>query len=257
MYSKIETGLSRGFLNTLLKSMPQPYCLIGGWSVFLLVNDAFNRATGKTYLGSKDIDLGFQLDPNWKENQFNNSPFRNAIIKIQELGFEAESFRFVRRFHASNGRALTEEEGRHLPLYEIFNLYIDILVDSKDPERFKAAKFSVLDEPLLSRLFAGGEQVAKRLDGLNVVVPHPQLQMEMKYRSFPNRTQDDKKTKDLIDLCALVLYSGLKPPVIRDMDAKARYKGALEATSEPEWTNVSTALDITVQQAKRAARVIQ
>ena len=78
-----------------------------------------------------------------------------AIAKIQSMGFEPESFRFVKRYHRSEKRELTPQEKRRLPKYETFDLYVDFLVDSDDPKRFKVAGFSVMDEPLLARVFSG------------------------------------------------------------------------------------------------------
>jgi hypothetical protein len=260
MYSKIEIDLSRSYLRTLQGSIPQPNCLVGGWSVYLIVNDAFQRDTGRQYLSSKDIDLGFHFDPEWDQKQFNNSPFGMAIIKMQQLGFESESFRFVKRFHASDGHELTAEESRRLQSYDIFPLYVDVLVDSASRKRFRMAKFKVAEELLLTRVFTGKEFLTRKLEGMNVMIPHPQLQMEMKIRSFPHRTTDDKKTKDLIDLCALILYTRFKPTILKNKSKGVRaltsYKRAVKKTKEEEWTIVSTTLDITVNEAKRVANLV-
>jgi hypothetical protein len=53
--------------------------------------------------------------------------------------------------------------------------------------------------------------------GLNVVLPDHSLLLEMKINSFPGRTQDDKKTKDLADICALLLYSDTTSFVLRSL----------------------------------------
>jgi len=212
-------------------------------------------------LGSKDIDIGFHFDPSWDEKKFDKSPFGMAIIKIQELGFESESFRFVKRFRASDGDELTAEESRRLQSYDIFPLYVDVLVDSASKKRFRMAKFKVAEELLLIRVFAGKEFLTRKLEGSNVMIPHPQLQMEMKIRSFPQRTTDGKRTKDLIDLCALILYSRFKPPILNDKSKGVRalssYNRAVKKIKDEEWTTVSTALDITVNEAKRVANLVR
>jgi hypothetical protein len=38
-------------------------CLLGGWAVFLNVDEDFLRTTGRSYVGSRDIDIGFGLKP--------------------------------------------------------------------------------------------------------------------------------------------------------------------------------------------------
>jgi hypothetical protein len=85
--------------------------------------------------------------------------------------------------------------------------------------------------------------------------------MEMKIRSFPRRTTDDKRTKDLIDLCALILFTSFKPIILEDKGKGVRalisYQRAVKRTKNDEWTTVSTALNITVSEAKRVANLVR
>lgn len=239
-------------------AIPPPFCLMGGWSVYLTVNESFKRATGRDYLGSRDIDLGFHFNPRWKRKEFKNSPLGIALTKIKAMGFEEESFRFVKRYHRLEGRELTYDESQRLPQYDIFNLYIDILVDSKDPIRFKLAGFKILDEPLLARVFAGKEYLKTELYKVDVLIPTPEILIKMKIKSFPDRTQDDKKTKDLTNICALLLYSSYSPigQTIQGKRIRQRYKKALTETTKEEWEHVVTALDINISTAKRIARLM-
>jgi hypothetical protein len=113
LYEDSETEFSRRYLKEILGALPQPFCLLGGWAVYLTLNDSFKKATGREYPGSRDIDLGFHLDPQWKRKEFKASSFGMAVAKIQSMGFESESFRFVKRYHRSEKRELTpagEEE---------------------------------------------------------------------------------------------------------------------------------------------------
>ena len=59
MYS--ETDFSRNYLREILNGISQPPCLMGGLSVYYVVNDRFREVTGRDYLGSRDIDLGFHI----------------------------------------------------------------------------------------------------------------------------------------------------------------------------------------------------
>lgn len=256
MYQDSETEFSRRYLKEILGALPQPFCLVGGWAVYLTLNDAFKKATGREYPGSRDIDLGFHLDPQWKPKEFKASSFGKAIAKIESMGFQPESFRFVRRYHRSEKRELTPEEERRLPKYETFDLYVDFLVDSDDPKRFKVAGFKVMDEPLLARVFSGSERVTAKMEGISISMPLPQLLMEIKAGSLPQRTPDDKRIKDLIDICGLLLYSGVKPPVLPKASLK-KYVLAITSTKSEEWNRVAIALDITAAMAKRTARLIR
>lgn len=255
MYRDAETEFSRNYLREILGSLPKPFCLMGGWSVYLILNEKFQAATGREYPGSKDIDLGFHLDPAWTPKEFKASSMGRAIAKIESMGFEPRSFRFVKQYHLSEKRELTGEEKRRLPQYEIFNLYVDMLVDSEDPRRLQVAGFDVLDEPLLARVFSGTDSVTTELEGVSVVMPAPRLLMEMKAKSFPGRTADDKRTKDLIDMCGLLLYSGFKPSFGSGRNTTKNYERAIEKTKEDEWDRVAESLDITSAVAKRTARL--
>jgi len=91
-------------------------------------------------------------------------------------------------------------------------------------------------------------------------MPAPRLLMEMKIRSLPGRTQDDKRTKDLIDLCGLLLYSGVRPPPLsRSRDGSRLledYERAVKKTKSEEWDRVAASLEVTASAARRAARMI-
>lgn len=255
MYPPIEIDISTRYLKEILKAIPLPFCLMGGWSVFFTVNESFKQATGRDYLGSKDIDLGFHFDPSWNRIEFEKSPFSNALTIIKAMGFEEESFRFYKSFN-QDGRELTSEESHRLPQYDIFNLYIDVLVDSKDPKRFKLAGFKVLDEPLLSRVFNGKEYSKIELYEANILMPLPELLLEMKIKSFPDRTKDDKKTKDLADICALLLFS-VKKFLPIDETLRFKYIEALTKTLEEDWKYIATMLDISIPMARRIAGMIR
>jgi hypothetical protein len=257
MYRDAETDFSRSFLKEILGSLQQPFCLIGGWSVYLTLNERFQQTTGREYPGSKDIDLGFHLEPKWTPKEFEESPMGKAIPKIESMGFVPDSFRFVKQYHLTERRELTAEESKRLPQFEIFNLYIDLLVDSQDPKRFNVAGFNVLEEPLLERVFSGSDSVTINIEGVGVVMPAPRLLMEMKVKSFPGRTADDKRTKDLIDLCGLLLYSGFKPPSLIRTNLLENYEQAIDKTKDEEWGRVAASLDITTAVARRTARLIR
>ena len=256
LYSVTETDLSRANLKTILGSIPQPYCLTGGWSVFLIVNEGFHKTKGHPYQYSKDIDLGFHFDPNWNSKDYDSSPFGKAVAKIHEMGFKLQGPHFIKRYSAKDGHELTPEEERRLPSIEISPLVIDLLVDSADRKRIKMAKFPVIEELLLTKVFTGEEYQTRKFEGLDVRTPIPSLQMEMKIKSFPERTADDKKTKDLTDLIALRLYSGGQPPSMGedgDSATLSHYKQKLKEVTDKEWDTVSRQLDMTTKEARRIA----
>ena len=95
LYTDPQISTSSKFLEMIVKGLSEPPCLLGGWAVYLHLNDKFNASKGRPYLGSKDIDLGFHLDPNWSKEEYEKSDLWKAIGEIESLGFEPVSFRFV------------------------------------------------------------------------------------------------------------------------------------------------------------------
>ena len=59
MYQEFETRTSYNYLQKVISVLQEPVCILGGWAVFLQVNKNFQKAQGRPYLGSRDIDLGF------------------------------------------------------------------------------------------------------------------------------------------------------------------------------------------------------
>ena len=59
MYAQNEVEISRMHLEEVISSIDEPIVVLGGWAVYFLVNGAYRETTGREYIGSRDIDLGF------------------------------------------------------------------------------------------------------------------------------------------------------------------------------------------------------
>ena len=79
MYDADERVTAEEALLTLLKVLPDTMVLLGGWAVYHLVNASYTREHGIPYLGSRDIDVGFHVDPSWTDDELRSSPFAKAI----------------------------------------------------------------------------------------------------------------------------------------------------------------------------------
>ena len=73
LYSKFETETSYKYLQQILNILDEPICLLGGWAVYLTVNDNFQKDKGRNYLGSIDIDVGFHINKNLDKAQLKNT----------------------------------------------------------------------------------------------------------------------------------------------------------------------------------------
>lgn len=195
------------------------------------------------------------MDPNWSEEEYKQSDLRKTIDGIVSMGFEPVSFRFVKHF-SEDGRELTTEKARKLPKYEMFDMYIDLLVDTDDDRRNKLVGFSIAEELLLKEIFTGKRNTMVNYKSTNVIVPEVSLLLEMKITSFPNRTKDDKRTKDLADICALLLYSNSKLPTLDEVK-KNKFEKALSILPEEEWDRIASILDEEKRDLKRVVTRIE
>ena len=155
MYQPTETQTSQQQLQAIFKQLKGDACLLGGWAVHYLVNENYQKATGRTYIGSRDIDLGFHINKQWNKQQLQNSEFATAIKTIENMGFQSVSFRLVKDFNIDTGKELTPTESAKLPMHQIFQMYIDPIVDYIHPEIKNLLGFTPIDEPLLSYVFQG------------------------------------------------------------------------------------------------------
>jgi len=201
MYGDVETEASRRYLEIITERLDVEFCLIGGWAVHHLVQERYGRLTRRDYLGSRDIDLGFPI------------PEGVSVLKtllIDDLGFSTRSFRYVKQLHYETGEELSDEAARRLPLPMIFPLYVDVMLPSSGERVRGRLGFVPPDEPLLELVFKDGSRTTSTdIGARRVKVPTPDVLMAMKFNSVVNRFEDHKRVKDLCDLTALALYSGV------------------------------------------------
>ena len=124
MYAPPEVKTSEEQIARILKQFKGSPCLIGGWATYYIVNKNFEKANGRRYIGSRDIDIGFHINKDWNEEQLEKSKFATAIRMIENDGFRSVSFRLVKDFEIDTLKELTPEESAKLPLYQIFQLWI-------------------------------------------------------------------------------------------------------------------------------------
>ncbi|MGQ9552394.1 MAG: hypothetical protein ACUVUE_08215 [Candidatus Bathycorpusculaceae bacterium] len=148
-----EVRTSEKQLEKIFKQLKEPTCLPGGWATYHIVNKNFEKTNGRKYAGSRGIDIGFHIDKHWNEEQLTKSEFIVAIKTIENMGFRSVSFRLIKDFNLDTGKELTPEESAKLPLYQIFQLYIDPVVDYTHPKIKSLLDFVPIDEPLLSSVF--------------------------------------------------------------------------------------------------------
>jgi hypothetical protein len=206
MYVDMEMKVSGKYLAGVLGSIEEPIVVLGGWAVRFLVNDRYRENTGRDYLGSRDIDLGFHMG-----SDLEDSAFAKAMRKLEiDLGFKNQSFRFYKETHSETGKDLSPEEAKKLPPYMIFPMYVDLIVDTIPPGFKDKFGFSPIDEPLIAPIFAEKDcRIVREEFGKTLWLPTAELMIAMKMKSHPTRDKEHKRIKDVCDISALLLFGAL------------------------------------------------
>ena len=210
LYEPNEIQISEKHLEKVFKQIRGDVCLIGGWATYHIVNENFEKATGRKYIGSRDIDIGFHIDKGWSEEQLKKSDFSATINLIKDMDFWPISFRLAKDFELETGRELTPKEAAKLPLHQIFQLYVDPVVDYIHPKIKQLLGFIPIDEPLLSLVFSDRLSIKANLFSRSVLLPRPHVLLAMKLNSVINRDKKHKKIKDISDIFALLWFSDVK-----------------------------------------------
>ena len=209
MYEPHEIEISYKYLKTVVSRLEEPICLIGGWAVYHHVNKNFKKRTGRNYIGSRDIDLGFHFEKDWNENDLRESTFAISLRIIEEeLGFAPVGFRYLKEFHIETEKELSEDEVRITPQHFVFPLFIDPVVDIIHPKFHEVFKFNPVDEPLLEMVFLDkANRMTEKSFGKNLWIPEPHVLLATKLNSVIGRDKEHKRLKDIADIFALLWFS--------------------------------------------------
>jgi len=113
MYKEFETKTSYKYLKEVIHNLKEPICIIGGWAVFFHVNSKFEKAQGRPYLGSRDIDLGFHMNNDMKDSTL----AQTITILKDKLNFKPLSFRFMKEIHTETEQEIKEGDQCHHTLF--------------------------------------------------------------------------------------------------------------------------------------------
>jgi hypothetical protein len=255
LYEPIEIEVSAKYLEKVFSEIKGDVCLIGGWATFHTVNKNFENINARKYIGSRDIDIGFHIDKGWSKEQLKRSEFSATIGLIEDMGFRPVSFRFVKDFDFETGRELTAKESARLPLFQIFQLYVDPVVDYIHPKIKHVLGFVPLDEPLLSLVFADDLYTTTKLFGVSVLLPKPHVLLAMKLNSVINREKEHKRIKDIADIYALMWFSDMKITEIKanllSIYPEEKARKTVRSFTPKEIAQVSTAIGITAREISR------
>lgn len=208
LYDPLETDSSWASLEGLASVLPKPVVLLGGWAVFLTVNESYKAEAGRDYLGSKDVDLGFHIDPNWSLEELNASNYAKALKAIEALGYHpAGTSRYHKIIHMDSKEILSEQAATKVPMHDLFYLYLDPIVDVIHPKHDQIFAIKPIDEPLLAKPFTAGIFQKIKVGSSDLMIPDTSTLLATKLASFPNRDKEHKRIKDACDIYALLWHS--------------------------------------------------
>src|SRR3989338_9415152 len=198
MYKDTETEISYKYLKIVISELKEPICILGGWAVFFIVNENYQKQMARIYIGSRDIDIGFNSVSSFKHA---------ASILENRLNFKFVSFRYYKNVHAETGKDLSDEEVKPMPRHMYFQIYVDPIMPYVNSKLKSAIGFTPIDEPLLKYAFED-EKYAKAF-GRKLLLPAPEILLATKICSIILRDKVHKRYKDICDITALCLFAGV------------------------------------------------
>jgi hypothetical protein len=252
MYREFETKTSYKYLKEVINNLREPICILGGWAVFFHVNKRFERAQGRPYIGSRDIDLGFNIGSDLKQSTL----MLTIRTLTEKLKFKPLSFRLVKEIHTETEEEI--KEGQIVPMHFIFPMYVDLIVDSIPKDFKKVFGFNPIDEPLLKSVFERKEFIILTEFDKKLLLPKPELLLAMKINSLPNRDKQHKKVKDICDIFALAWYTNLRLDEINlaQFVPKSSLKKCKKILTKEDYSKASTQISHTTEEVIRVFDIL-
>lgn len=98
LYEPNEIKTSERQLEKIFKQLPSSICLLGGWATYHIVNKNFEKANGRKYIGSRDIDIGFHINKKMDRETTGRIKVRNCNKNYRKHGLQMHKFQISKRF---------------------------------------------------------------------------------------------------------------------------------------------------------------
>ncbi|OGJ17908.1 hypothetical protein A3K73_02780 [Candidatus Pacearchaeota archaeon RBG_13_36_9] len=188
MYDPVETDISQDYLYKLTEKLAGiKFAVIGGWGVYFHVSREYQRAFGREYLKSRDIDV------------FVNAKDEEKFLEIvKKLGFEESAyyFRYELIYDREEKKIVPQEEAKKRHIFNLIYIFLDVFSNKKT-------------EKLGAWVLEGLKKAKIETIGKYPVLDVNSL-LNLKVTSFFEREKLDKELKDACDIYALLVYSGKK-----------------------------------------------
>lgn len=254
LYEDFETEISKKNLATVFSKVSKPFCLLGGWAVYLTVNKNYKKIHGRDYHGSRDIDLGFHFSGNESSDELINSAFNQSIVALKKIGFKSVGFRLIQQYHRDTREIISPERAKNMRLHDIFELYVDLIVDHIPNNIRDVLGIIPADEILLESVFTNGDYVYVEEFERKIFLPLPAVLLSTKLLSMPRRNIEHKKWKDIADIYAILWYSGIQLNDLRRDALKFITEDEINrsflAIDDIDYDKVATAIEIDAAEIK-------
>ena len=252
---KHETGMSQRSLPAVLSEASEPVCLLGGWAVHAAVNSGYRLATGRDYIGSRDICLGFHFEGGEDAEAVRSSALAGTVRSLGRIGYEGAASRMVRYYgRDSRRRPLTKEEASKTPLRDMFCMCVDLMVDNVPPGAGGALGFVPAAERMIGHALVGGRSDEIDEFGARILLPRPEVLLAAKILSMPRLPDGRRRWKDVADMYALVWHSGTKigelRPAVAGLVPQGRLSKALGAITGGDYGEAAGALEADASHVK-------
>lgn len=197
MYDPAETDISKKFLLQILDKAAADAGLIGGWAVYLYVNESFTKATGKEYLRSRDIDVFV----NCKKDVLERLKKTIFSLGFAPSGYE---FRYQLIIDRNTLKPIEEAKATQMPMFELIYVFLDVFGDRKNKI------LPLWENEFIKKIIKEKAILAKEINGKAVSLPAKEYLLAMKCESFLQREDREKRLKDACDIYALLFYSGME-----------------------------------------------
>src|SRR3989344_2365257 len=195
MYDPIETDVSYEYMLKLRESLKNlRFAIIGGWGVFLHVKKEYQRAFGKEYLRSRDIDIFVD----YKEES-------NFLKIIKCLGFieSAYKFRYELVYDREEKKIISPEQAKKRFIFNLIYIFLDVF-SNKETKTLGSWFIPDLEKAQIEKI---EEFPVLNIDSL----------LQLKTASFFEREKLDKELKDACDIYSLLFYSNAKFKIDREL----------------------------------------
>jgi len=177
-------------------------CICGGWAVYFIVNEYYQKQKDTNYIGSQDIDICFSLKTMMGKTELKETNLFKMLDILEKNDYKPSLLGYKKDITFKNKE-------------EKFTLYVDILVNSYPQSYQDIHPNSFFEVPLIENIYNDKKyQMKMSKFSKYLFIPNREMMIAMKIISLPSRKKHHKMVKDLCDLYTLIWSADNSPDKI-------------------------------------------